>query len=642
MMLGSLTLDHLLQFPDDRPRIVQVALDPNEGGYGFALYSRPMDSAPGELWPQWTCHATAKLSPMDETVGWDERSEVPPSVSGTPSPPGHRAEHGRLPQAGEGRTPPAVPLDDLQRRCREAVPLAGFYEQLTEYGIRFGPSFQGLAAMWRGSGEALGRVVLTAAVEAQAGQYRFHPALLDACLQVSLDLLDPERQAGGPERFAFLPVGLERVCFFRPPGRELWSHARMRDESGPAGSRRFTIDVDVFDPDGSAVARLEGFSAREIAWAAPGEPLAPGAARQGRAAEGGPAAPPRNIAAESRDQPPDRRRELIVAFLVEEAAKILRLDADQRLHRQRSLFEQGMDSLMSVEFLYRINLGMKVNLPMQRLMETPAIEPLAEALVRQLRAPECTPHAPREVPGKLDAGSPLAEREEYAGPASVWLPAYRVVPAAEIRLFCFPPPGGGAEVFSSWQNALQPSVEVCAVELPGSGARAAEPAVGSLPELVETMAEELLDWFDRPFAMFGHAGGGLIAFELAHFIRERFGLRLGHLFVEAAWAPDAWSGGNVGKVAKGPRTRQIGNLPRIGDWSGPYTYRPRPPLACPITALVGEDDEMLGREDLHRWSDFTRGGFRVESLHGGGDSYFAQPERLLRIVAQDLERMLKR
>ncbi|HYI00108.1 type I polyketide synthase, partial [Hyalangium sp.] len=73
----------------------------------------------------------------------------------------------------------------IRKRCPTAVTAAQHYEQARARGMAYGPAFQCVEEVWRGDGEALGRIQLPAALVAESQAYRFHPALLDACLQVA-------------------------------------------------------------------------------------------------------------------------------------------------------------------------------------------------------------------------------------------------------------------------------------------------------------------------------------------------------------------------------------------------------------------------------------------------------------------------
>src|SRR5262245_25071207 len=118
-----------------------------------------------------------------------------------------------------------------------------------------------------------------------------------------------------------------------------------------------------------------------------------------------------------------------------------------------------------------------------------------------------------------------------------WLAFARPRPQAAIRLFCFPYAGGGASVFRGWANGLPGSVEVCPVQIPGRETRFREPAFTRLPLLIEAVAESLGPHLDRPFALFGHSLGALVAFELARHLQRERGPEPVHLFVSGCGAP---------------------------------------------------------------------------------------------------------
>ena len=321
------------------------------------------------------------------------------------------------------------------------------------------------------------------------------------------------------------------------------------------------------------------------------------------------------------------------------------------IRRDANLFELGMDSLMSVEFLYRVNRGLGANLPMERLLAHPAIEPLAEQLVAEL--------------GLDDAGRRSVERPLDPQPAAAktvekdpWFPALLPAPNARVRLFCFHPPGGSASVYSNWPLLAGPETEIWAMQLPGSGERQAEPHVEPWQSLVEMAANQILEHLDRPFAFFGYGSASLLALDAAHSVRERFGLTPVHLFVAAAWAPqdvaaqvansagslEPWAAPSLAGLADaGETTRQAGP-PDGGESEGfrAYGFQFKPPLDCPVTAFFADGDDRFGREQLARWSGAGDGGFRLERMPGPLAALLQSPEALLRVVAEDLRGALER
>src|SRR5262249_50499189 len=139
---------------------------------------------------------------------------------------------------------PATPPDSfesIRSRCREEIRGPSYYERLRAYGYEYGAVFQGIERLWRRDGEALGRLRLLPAEAAEAGRYRIHPALLDACFQLALAAI-PQARRGT----SLLPIGIERFLLARPPGSQVYAHVRLR-EIEASGSDLVAADLLVFD-----------------------------------------------------------------------------------------------------------------------------------------------------------------------------------------------------------------------------------------------------------------------------------------------------------------------------------------------------------------------------------------------------------
>ena len=59
-----------------------------------------------------------------------------------------------------------------------------------------------------------------------------------------------------------------------------------------------------------------------------------------------------------------------------------------------------------------------------------------------------------------------------------------------------------------------------------------------------------------------------------------------------------------------------------------YQYRPEPPLACPITALGGQNDAVVDPESLAAWSEHTTGEF-VRRIFPGDHFFFKTAEPMI-------------
>jgi acyl transferase domain-containing protein/non-ribosomal peptide synthetase component F/acyl carrier protein len=87
-----------------------------------------------------------------------------------------------------------------------------------------------------------------------------------------------------------------------------------------------------------------------------------------------------------------------------------------------------------------------------------------------------------------------------------------------LRLLLFPHAGGSVGSYAGWHNkfASQHLVEVWAVQPPGRGARAREPAFTSMAQLVEAVLRAIVqgDLHLTPLVLFGHSFGSLVAYEV--------------------------------------------------------------------------------------------------------------------------------
>ena len=238
------------------------------------------------------------------------------------------------------------------------------------------------------------------------------------------------------------------------------------------------------------------------------------------------------------------------------------------------------------------------------------------------------------------------------------MPFRRQRPESGVRLFCFPYSGGGASIYRSWGDALAPDVELCAVQLPGRENRFMEPAATDMSTLVEQVAEGIAPLLDRPFALFGHSFGALVAFELAHDLQRR-GQRPRHLFVSGRQAPHLTYPRppihQLGDEAFSDEMRRLNGTPEhvlanpallslaIGivraDYTVCETYRlpgGRPLLECPVTALGGTDDPETTAGDVEAWARHTRGGFEARAIPG--DHFFLHSQEAL-VLATVAERL---
>ena len=244
-----------------------------------------------------------------------------------------------------------------------------------------------------------------------------------------------------------------------------------------------------------------------------------------------------------------------------------------------------------------------------------------------------------------------------------WFAYYKPNTDAKLRLFCFPYAGGEAQVYRRWTEVLPPEVEVCPVQLPGRGSRLYETPFVRVKPLLDVLASALLPYLDRPFALFGHSMGAILAFELARRLKAEHDLEPQHLFVSGRPAPGVPDpnpptyslpepefldelrrlNGTPPEVLEHPELMQL-LIPLIrADFElvQTYSYEPGPALDCPISAFGGLQDAEIPQENMEAWHQHTRSYFLRRMLPG--DHFFfktAQP-LFLQLLSSDLAGYLK-
>jgi hybrid polyketide synthase/nonribosomal peptide synthetase FtdB len=136
------------------------------------------------------------------------------------------------------------------------------YQRLNEQGFEFGPAFRNVHALWRGTDETLAEITLPESLHSDAGYYRFHPALMDACFQAAVQAL-----LGGALTIAedevLLPINIERVQMWGDAPVQIWSHGRLRGMPD-LEARTFTLDLEVYDREGRALGEIAGLQLKRV------------------------------------------------------------------------------------------------------------------------------------------------------------------------------------------------------------------------------------------------------------------------------------------------------------------------------------------------------------------------------------------
>ncbi|MFF5173720.1 thioesterase II family protein [Micromonospora sp. NPDC000089] len=232
---------------------------------------------------------------------------------------------------------------------------------------------------------------------------------------------------------------------------------------------------------------------------------------------------------------------------------------------------------------------------------------------------------------------------------------------AKTLLFCLPYAGGSAtRVYGRWQRDLPDTVEVVPVELAGRGARITETPLSSVDAITADILGPVLVRIDRPYAVFGHSLGALVAFELTRRLEHLHGRPATCLFVSGHRAPQlpqptGQYDYRLPDAAFKERLRELAGTPEEvlaheelldlvlpvlrADFEAADTYRwrPGPRISSPVVVYGGADDPEAPPDTLAGWATLTSGGCDVRVLPGRHFFLHDEQAALLEGVTADLE-----
>lgn len=149
-------------------------------------------------------------------------------------------------------------IEEIKARCAREIDAPAFYRGNERRGFFYGPLFRTATRVWHRDGEALCRVELPDSLHGDAGRYRLHPALFDACLQLGCILYD-ENATDASATVGF-PSAFDRLWFREALGTRFWGHARVVEQRRSS----FILELKAIDDDGRVVALLEGLRYRRV------------------------------------------------------------------------------------------------------------------------------------------------------------------------------------------------------------------------------------------------------------------------------------------------------------------------------------------------------------------------------------------
>ncbi|MBO3463553.1 type I polyketide synthase [Aetokthonos hydrillicola] len=215
LLVENLVIGQGLILPAGVLKTVQTILTPLDNKtYQFQIFTQHEQENQEEL--LWVLHASGKIQPLEIDT--------------------------------------AIKTFDLEKylsQCTQRIEVKQHYQECQQIGIDYGTSFQGMQKLWRGSNQAIAQIKLPQELVAEITDYQFHPALLDAALQVIFHALPDEITQ------TYLPIGINQLKVYDRPGLSLWSYASVTQPLVESEGS-LTTQVTLVNGEGEIIATVEG------------------------------------------------------------------------------------------------------------------------------------------------------------------------------------------------------------------------------------------------------------------------------------------------------------------------------------------------------------------------------------------------
>jgi len=224
--------------------------------------------------------------------------------------------------------------------------------------------------------------------------------------------------------------------------------------------------------------------------------------------------------------------------------------------------------------------------------------------------------------------------------------------------YFFPFAGGNVYSLRPLEKQFPARVNVIPFEPPARGKRIREPRAATIVELAESFAAAIQGrGFKRPYALYGHSMGALMAFLVARILADREVPLPAHLFLSGKSPPHISSREAKWYALPLPQfTERLAALggcppavvadPELMAYFAPiiqhdmklvaeYEHCAYQPLAIPVTVMIGSRESTTA-EQAGEWAQATSQGFRLEVFEGGHFFIFDHIQEVSRLMLTTL------
>ncbi|UII23300.1 type I polyketide synthase [Fulvivirga ligni] len=324
-------------------------------------------------------------------------------------------------------------------------------------------------------------------------------------------------------------------------------------------------------------------------------------------------------------------------------AKIIK-STPGKLNSEMRFKNLGIDSIMAVQLRNKLEKDLSLKLSVTNIWEYPTIGEYSSFLMGRLVNSEegdllTTPKRNGKVVQSLVIPKPN--------------------PEASFRMICFHDAGGSSSLYDMWETMLDADIELIILELPGRGKQLSAKPFQDIKFATNKILKDLKNHLDKPYFLFGHSMGGLIAFELLRLIRTNNLRQPQQLFISST--PQLASYERAHLDPRLDNQQLMDSFPHLKPENTPdpelrkvlitllrndlalidsFKYEFQPPFDLPIIAIHGVDDNTVSHGQIENWKNETTTTFKLIQRKGGHHYLRNDREFITHLINSEIDKTI--
>lgn len=515
-------------------------------------------------------------------------------------------------------------------KCVKTYSESEFYSTFSNLEVEFGNSFRNVKKLQLDDkNNAIASINLNEEVLLSDEKYVIHPIIIDSCIQTTFSKVINKIE-GETIKTAFV-TKIERISLINQmsSGISYSAGIKLFDTVTEENTMLLKADLCLFDKNLEPIFELQGIEAR----------INDTKIKKEIVDDKFNFSFLETIQTETNN---NKRTGIIQEHLIKLVAKIIKAPIN-KIKSSMTFKNLGIDSIAMVMLKNLLEKDYEKEITVQKFKDYPSLRSFSLYLDNLINT------TGKKGVQKVQKELSLRDR---------WFTKPLSNPNAKHQLFLIHDAGGNKEIFEHWHEQIDEEVEIILLQLPGRNDRRNEKAFNEVNLLIKELAPLMNEEISKPFSIFGHSMGGLIAFETARTLQLNYNKTPYKLMVSGTPCLKNYENKFVNYIIENNLSekdihalmpkfqrfdfeeeivrRMIDVLLNDLKLIHSYKYISKGVLNSSIIAFHAINDVRVMQNDVEKWKHETIKNFKLIEVPGSHNYLYYDSELLIKYINKEL------